>query len=74
MGKIDYVKSKTLISPRAKQREMYQDLSAEKGVRISMPMTEDRKQIFEDTPSPTPFAESSGGILKEMSDKKKTEK
>jgi hypothetical protein len=55
---------------------MYQDLSVEKGVRISMPMTEDRKQIFEDTPSPTkdPFAESSGGILKEMSDKKKTEK
>ena len=57
---------------------MYQDLSAAKGegFRISMPMTEDRKQIFEDTPSPVkdPFIEAAGGIMKEMSEKKRMEK
>jgi len=81
-GKIQFARSQIILSPKAKKTtSIYQDLSGQKlngDNRISMPMTEERKHIFEDTPSPTkvqdPFIEAAGGIMRDASEKKKMEK
>jgi hypothetical protein len=73
-GKIHFDRSKITLSPKAKKSaNLYHDLSGNKEHRISLPMTEERKNIYEDTPSPSkdPFE---GGILRELSEKKKMEK